>query len=748
MAEIATMLLLDLVKIDELLADEDLDRAARLIGDCRVRLKEMYAQVSDVNAPEIDEALHILDVSLLLHESHCLSLQGQYEAAKKALASANVMVDRHSLPLTHMILHAYANLEMREGKADGTTVDTLIESLTLSIKLEDWLHAGNVAFNLATLYNIDGQKEKAREKWAEAAEFYLRSITPNISRKLIDCIHMLAVDLRASSSDDQQATELLRRALDWACGLEALPAVERIAGDLALTYVCRHYAGESGCIEKAKQALDHVRYAREKLWEAAKRLDEPRPALIRRAQEGYNNLQTELEVLHVLQDEGHAFPLLAQAKGRVVRETRPASWRDEVERYRSCDDQWSELPTDELALAVFSAPLKDLSKQMHAPVAILEHYAMAADLLATVAVVADEKDTEVCFTITSWPESPPTAYSGAAFHGEHQGARGRALADETLKELEQYTDRMVFLTDPGSLELIPEIRSAVLDDCTALEARLRVLGTWLFPEDILKMLEDLSVQHVVVCPDPRLFSLPWLALHLGPHGYVLDQTWTLSLLPSSLSIYDVLRRRRCKLRSEITVLAPDRDLNLNRGGNKDIETVWQVREGMRLFMEARASLATLQEAAPTSGWIHLSMHGRITKEGEYYPVLAGGEVWDKALIGDSCHPVLVSAACGTGATTASGQDVFGFALVVDESDFRSMVAPVFPVDGIATALWTDQLYGHLDRGDGLAKSCQKACRALRDRLLHPAFWSAFVCVGDFDSRLPGETNQRHRGKSM
>lgn len=230
---------------------------------------------------------------------------------------------------------------------------------------------------------------------------------------------------------------------------------------------------------------------------------------------------------------------------------------------------------------------------------------------------------------------------------------------------------------------------------------------------------------------------PWAALELKGRGRMVDQDWTFSLLQSALDSHDILRRRQQVPSSGIGVFAPDSDVNENRGGQLDIDAIKSVRPEASLFLEKNATLDLLASYAQTAAWIHLRTHGRRAENLEYYPVLNGLR-WDDDSLIQSSHSCLVVAACGTGSTSESGLEISGFASLVERSEFRALVAPVYPVDGVTTGHWITSFYKNLGDGMNLAEACQAASRSTRDKFVHPCFWAPMICVGDYGATLPGK----------
>jgi hypothetical protein len=68
--------------------------------------------------------------------------------------------------------------------------------------------------------------------------------------------------------------------------------------------------------------------------------------------------------------------------------------------------------------------------------------------------------------------------------------------------------------------------------------------------------------------------------------------------------------------------------------------------------------------------------------------------------------------------------------IIERGDGRSLVAPVVSVEGVATVFWMSELYRFYEEQKSLGIAVRQASRAIRESLPHPAFWGAFVLVGD------------------
>ncbi|MGE0489827.1 MAG: CHAT domain-containing protein [Vulcanimicrobiota bacterium] len=732
--EALTQLAVCLQAIQRSLSAESLDDVEKLIETVRGHLQALPGNLPENAKQELKEFMDRCEADVRFHECSLACRRGEFSLAKNKLKSAREFTQEKGLDYDHLVAHAYAEIEMRQGIVDQTVLDGFRESLRRSLELNDWHQAGNAAFNLATILKMQGSPE-AEVLWKVALAYYL--ISPTADRaKLADSFHMLGANLRGEGSQDEESLMLLGRALNEACGRDDYPAIERISGDLARSFLCLYLeTGHEAWLTATDRFATMGHHARETLWERAISSPEAsRASLTVRAQNLYNNMETELHMCALQEAPGRAWPLLAMQKGRIERVFRENGWKEQIEGYResTSDFDLSKYSTEQLGAYTLPRAAMRLAEEADHPVAFLEHYAMSGDSLVVFVCVAEPDDSESGILVAPWTQpNCPNRHVGAVL-GRHQGSRGRGLVERIVEAFERFSDMLVYLETDDTGTLTAQGKEAAEADYACYKEDLDTLGRWLFPEPILEMLEELKVGHVVLSPDPRMFSLPWSALGLGRRGVLVDQTWTLSLVQSSMGIHDILRRRRSST-DGVVILAPDLDVNENRGGQLDIDAIRAARPNAQVFVGTAASLDQLAESAMATGWIHVRAHGRPV-EGEYYPVFHD-KCWNDETIVRSKFSCLVMAACGTGATRHGGLDLRGFTTVVDGGDFRALVAPVYPVDGVATGLWMKKFYQSLGQGQGIAAACQAASQAAREQLVHPCFWAPMICVGDFGATL-------------
>jgi CHAT domain-containing protein len=366
-------------------------------------------------------------------------------------------------------------------------------------------------------------------------------------------------------------------------------------------------------------------------------------------------------------------------------------------------------------------------------VAVIDQFALSGDTIYLHTDVS-ESTKPWCQAILSQWLGPDTSEIGPKPRGTGQGIQARRFQQEILQELERESGRAPFLFDPSSGQPDEGQLQCMREDAQALDERLLQLGTWLFPKRLRAMLSASEVKHVFLSPDPRLFSLPWQALRFEDGTAVVDQPWTLSLVPSALSLYDLVRRRRCIRPQRIVLFAPDKEVNQAAAGDLELNTIRSFWPNSETRVEMEATLAAFEEAAGSAGWIHLRTHG--IRSGDVHVPKLYDLPWDRTIQREGhAFPVLISTSCRTGEVLSRGQDIFGMIEIAEQSDIRTVVTPVVSVDGFAAYHWMAGFYDALAKNASVAQAVQGASRRLRDMLPHPAFWGTFICTGDFEPRL-------------
>ena len=294
-----------------------------------------------------------------------------------------------------------------------------------------------------------------------------------------------------------------------------------------------------------------------------------------------------------------------------------------------------------------------------------------------------------------------------------------------------YMDHERCALQPGMEDGVRELASELEDD-------LRHLGSLFFPKHLLEFFEERGVGHVILCPDPRMFALPWTALLLPLGEPLLNASWTLSVVPAPHSLLAWMGSDD-KPRACVEILAPDREVNANLGGDLEIAAISELFQ-VETRREQDASLGALRELLDQGAWVHIRTHGSPSESsGLHFPQLIDG-LWEEPPVeeGDS-RSVVVAASCRTGEARSRGQDLFGLVEVAERSNVATLIAPVHSVDGIVTSLFMKHFYEGLVAGLHVPRALKSASVIVRERLIHPVYWAPFLCVGDFRAGVRPES---------
>jgi len=670
-----------------------------------------------------------LKAGFYLDEVQVLVLQNDLPAARGAVSKAlAVSPDEHTRGAALVQL---ATIDMREEPGPETK-QQLQEGLKIALKYDDHGLAGDAASNIATLLAIEGNTDEAKRYWLTAKSHYEHS---GRESQVLVCEHFLATAAVLEGKETEADLATMENTLDRAYKRKDAAAVTLVGGDLARTLFCRHHEGHPTDLSKAQALMSLVESADDFMWAQGTKADESVGARIERAEGAFNNIETAIAICLDRQDPVGAFAACCTAKARILRDSLGPRTSGQIEKFRSIDPRFASLDSKHLAIDAFPQLVNELASG-YGSLATIDQFLLSGDSFYAHVDVCEEREPWTQSVVAHWPGQPESPLFARQMRGKGQGVQARRLQGDLLQEFERQSGRAPFLFSRETAEADSGQKGRMLEDAESIRDKLRALGVWLFPKDLRDALLKSEVRHLFLSPDPRLFSLPWQALLFEDGTALVDQPWTLSLLPSALSLYDVARRRTRKVHENIALFGPDGSVNGDAGGSLELEMIRAFRPTASVVTEEQATLAAMANSVENSGWVHLRTHG-VHSHGVYVPKLHDGPWNEPIQNGVSSYPVLVSTSCRTGETLSKGQDVFGMVEIAERSDFRSVVTPIVSVDGFAAYHWMRDFYAKLAGGVNIAQAVRAASCSMRERLPHPAFWAAFICTGDPTCVLPG-----------
>ena len=238
-----------------------------------------------------------------------------------------------------------------------------------------------------------------------------------------------------------------------------------------------------------------------------------------------------------------------------------------------------------------------------------------------------------------------------------------------------------------------------------------------------------TTRRVLVVPHGPLGSLPFGALHDGER--TVAQRHALALAPSARLALRGLQRQPVPARQ---VLALGESSRLPQAASEARFVAGLFGQG-QVFVDAEASVATLQAHAAAADVIHLACHAEFRADN---PMFSALHLADAALTVDSAERLtlrpgtVVLSACETGlAENSRGDEMFGLVRAFLVAGAARVVASLWPVDDRVTAAFMAHFYSALQRGDAPALALQQAQNLSARDHPHPFYWAAFTLYGGF-----------------
>lgn len=590
----------------------------------------------------------------------------------------------------------------------------------------------NAAFNLGVIYINTGEFEAARNEFEFAKRVYESS---GLSNKVADCLHQLGLIFRQTDETLEQAFQNFMAALNYYVQADDLPGQWRVCDDLARLWLIW-----SDCTDDPVQQSEYLNRAMAcstlaaisatQLWNihgtTEGRLADLSDQLL------YHTM-THCEVCIVNDNILHLLGTLAVCKGRiraVNQETPPeALAREDSELLAALknDD-----PRAILALVLKSIPRLNQSGET---IAVIDQLGLLDDrLVSGVMVLGDDPCYEF---IRSNLHSSDKTKIRRSIRGRNRCQDVEVIVSRLIQSIRSHSTRCSMLLSTDVEPTSSSQRIQLAQWASELNGDLQTLGRWFFPDNLMQMLRELDVTHVVLVSDPLFGSVPYAALQTV-EGTVVDQPWSLSQVTSTTELLR-LAYRPVHQSSERSMLwmGPDTDVNSTRGGNAEFEELSEIYS----VEECREQDATLAKACSALGdgrWVHFRGHGvwkgDVAKSG---PVFSNGEILDRTALDSVKHNLagfLVTVACYTGFSTAVGSEAFGSLVDYDRAGLQGALLTRWPIIGSAATPFMRRFYTSLHETGHVAKALQKAARKTRDAAPHPYFWAPFVALGAWETK--------------
>lgn len=255
-------------------------------------------------------------------------------------------------------------------------------------------------------------------------------------------------------------------------------------------------------------------------------------------------------------------------------------------------------------------------------------------------------------------------------------------------------------------------------------------------------------EHLVIVPHQVLHYLPFGLLQ-DDKGRYLGFEHTLSTAPSLSVLGHCLRKGEAFVgmeRRQMEVLAfGNPDLGSRRYdlpfAEREVRSLRRYYPSVVVRTGAEASESRLRQAAPWPPLLLFSCHGEFD---EHNPMLSAlllapdgqhdGRLEAHELFGMEMNSYLVAmSACETGlGTLLSGDEVVGLTRAFTYAGASSLLASLWKVDDLATAVLVKRFFHHLAEGDSRPQALRKAQRVVAESInAYPAFWAAFQISGDY-----------------
>ncbi|MCP4440867.1 MAG: CHAT domain-containing protein [Aureispira sp.] len=298
-----------------------------------------------------------------------------------------------------------------------------------------------------------------------------------------------------------------------------------------------------------------------------------------------------------------------------------------------------------------------------------------------------------------------------------------------------------------------------------------------------------NIEHLTIIPDGPLNSIPFEVLlskevptesiNYGQLPYLLN-TYSINYSYSSALLLENYRDKSPKKNHQFLGMAASYQYkvsqNIKRYRNtnaqqqrkvlselpsirKEVSKLQQFFEGKFLF-DSLSNEQTFKKIAPQYNIIHLAMHGLVNNQ---YPILSslaftenGDTTEDNFLYAYEISQMKLNAelvvlsACETGkGKFETGEGVFSLARAFMYAGVPSLVVSLWQVNDYSSSVLMRMFYKNLAKDMNLAKALQEAKKSYlkqsKGLAQHPAFWAAFVQLGDSSPSYIRNKNTRMLG---
>ncbi len=276
--------------------------------------------------------------------------------------------------------------------------------------------------------------------------------------------------------------------------------------------------------------------------------------------------------------------------------------------------------------------------------------------------------------------------------------------------------------------------SASLRDAAARELSRQLLGP--------AAAELKASTRVLVSPSASLGSVPFAVL-TGPSGAPLEQTHELVTVPSAAWLFEE-RRRPAPVMPRLAVVGRTTDEKGRALEGVAGETRWLGRQfdGVAMCVHSGdRSLDQVLEVMRQGEVLHVASHSQANSENPWDSAMLLGRAEEDGAwltanrIARERLPARLCVIAGCNSDVRSpmmSESVNGLSSAFLAAGASSVVATLWAVDDRITQKWTQEFYEDLARGATVAAAARAARSVLRadPATAHPAFWAAFVVVGD------------------
>jgi CHAT domain-containing protein/Tol biopolymer transport system component len=271
----------------------------------------------------------------------------------------------------------------------------------------------------------------------------------------------------------------------------------------------------------------------------------------------------------------------------------------------------------------------------------------------------------------------------------------------------------------------------------------------LFEKLIQPVEQDLiGIKHIIFVPHTILHYLPFALLQDASNNY-LGLNYTLSLSPSATVLGFCMEKGETYLnqdRRAFPVLAfgnptiDNTELALPFA-EKEVRSLGRFYHHVDSYIEKRATEKQFREYKDYPPLILFSCHGVFNESNPLLSALLlapydgyDGRLEANEIFGLNLKTFLIAmSACETGlGTVRGGDEVIGLSRSFIYSGAASLMASLWKVDDLATAVLVKRFFRYLAEGQSRAQALQNAQKIVYQEIdPYPAFWAAFYIIGDF-----------------